>query len=63
MDLVFDNHRIIELLIKRGNAIKYSESGQVFYIEHLIALEKEKRKQNICGVFITFENDSDVKLS
>lgn len=64
MDLVFDNSRMIDLLKQRGSAIKYNDQGKVFQIEHLINLEKAAQyNTDVCGVFITFENDSDVKMS
>lgn len=62
IDLAFDNRRMIKLLKKRGHAIKNSNSGEIFLIEHLINQEKEKQYyRNICGVFITFSRAEDAK--
>lgn len=64
IDLSFDNRRMINLLRQRGDAIKNSDHGSVFQTEHLINLEKLRQyNTNVCGFFITFENDSDVKLA
>ena len=41
MDLVFDNGKIIELLKRRGEAIKNVDHGTVFQTEHLIKLQRQ----------------------
>lgn len=64
MDLVFDNHQMLELLKERGTAIKESDNGKVFQLEHLIKIGKDLQYEtDVCGVFITFENDSSVKMA
>ena len=62
IDLVFDNAKIINLLIKRGTAIRKCKKELVRKLEHQIHEEKKRQYYaNICGVFITLENDEDVK--
>jgi hypothetical protein len=64
IDVVFDNRRMINLLKQRGEAIKNSDNGRVFYTEHLIHQEMLRQyNANICGLFVTFETDSAVKLA
>jgi hypothetical protein len=63
-DLVFDNGRMIKLLKRRGEAIKNNDSGRVFQAEHMIKMLKEQQYHaRICGAFVTFENDKDVKTA
>lgn len=64
MDLVFDNESMIKLLKQRGNAVKLSRSDKIFQLEHLIKQAKLKQyNTDICGVFITFEDDQDKQLA
>lgn len=64
MDLVFDNEKMLGLLKSRGTAIKESNNARVFYLEHLIKEYKyQQYETDVCGVFITFENDSSVQMA
>jgi len=61
MDLLFDNAKMIELLLKRGKAVKKRENDQIIEIEAEIhAKIKDQYNTPIVGVFITFEKDEDV---
>ena len=61
MDLLFDNAKMIDLLLKRGKAVKKRENDQIIEIEAEIhARIKEQYNTPIVGVFITFEKDEDV---
>lgn len=55
---------MIKLLGERGEAIKNSNQGKVFQIEHLIKLEREYQYHaRVCGAFVTFESDKDLKTA
>ena len=64
MDMVFDNYEIISMLSSRGEAIKESNNAKIFQLEHLIKQFRDKQYDtDISGIFITFENDRDVKMA
>ena len=64
MDLVFDNSRMINLLLDRGQAIKHKNSAKIYQLEHLINLEKaESYHSRIVGVFITYETERDIRYA
>ena len=64
MDLVFDNSKMINLLLDRGQAIKHKNSAKIYQLEHLINLEKaESYHAKIVGVFITYESERDVRYA
>jgi len=61
MDLLFDNAKMIDLLLKRGKAVKKRENDQIIEMEAEIhAKIQEQYNTPIVGVFITFEKDEDV---
>ena len=43
VDLVYDNHAMLELLIQRGQAIKSKDKARIFQLEHLISLQKHQQ--------------------
>lgn len=60
-DLVFDNRELIQLLAKRGEAIKFSQQSDVFQTEHQIRqLLQKQYNARVCGVFMTFQDNEDV---
>jgi len=64
MDLVFDNSKMINLLLDRGQAIKHKNSAKIYQLEHLINLEKaESYHAKIVGVFIIYESERDVRYA
>jgi hypothetical protein len=64
MDLVFDNSKMINLLLDRGQAIKHKNSAKIYQLEHLINLQKESSyNARIVGVFITYESERDVRYA
>jgi hypothetical protein len=64
MDLVFDNNRMIELLKRRGEAIKNSDSATVFVTEFEVRKQIEKQYwTRVTGVFVTFEQDVHVAMA
>ena len=53
---------MIELLRERGQAIRDGNSGKIFLIEHKInTLKEEQYHANVAGVFMTFEDDKNVR--
>ena len=55
---------MIDLLKRRGEAIKASDSATVFVTEYEIRKHVPKQYwTNITGVFVTFERDTDVILA
>ena len=61
MDLLFDNAKMIDLLLKRGKAVKKKENDQIIELEAEIHSQiKDQYNTPIVGVFITFEKDEDV---
>lgn len=64
IDLVFNIGEMVSLQKKRGQAIKFGKLEDVNLLESKINREKWKLfDSEICGVFIIFESDKDVKLA
>ena len=63
IDLAFDNQEMIELLKSRGLAIRNSNVDMVVNQELQINGRKgDHYHTTICGVFVTFEDDRNLKL-
>ena len=63
-DLVFDNKEILDLLFERGEEITVGDTATVEKIETKInsfAFKQKLYHTPVCGVFMTFENDKDVR--
>jgi len=59
---VFDNKEMIDLLKERGQAIRDGDSGKIFLLEHKInSLKDSQYHTTVCGVFMTFEDDRNVR--
>lgn len=53
---------MIELLRERGQAIRDGNSLNISKIEHKInTVKEEKYHTNVAGVFMTFEDDKNVR--
>lgn len=64
LDIVFDNAAMIDLLKRRGNAIKNDDHAVVVELEGEISKLKTKQYYTpIVGVFITFETDHDIRIA
>lgn len=62
VDLVFDNNKMLNLLINRGFAIKCKNKEDIQRIEkEIIDFKREHYYARIVGVFITYESWQDVK--
>jgi hypothetical protein len=56
VDMIFDNHNIIEKLVARGNAIKIKDKEGITKTEDEIHQSKNSQYlSKVCGAFITFD--------